>query len=98
LRCGGVQHGLVQLAETLGGYGRKQLVLVPEMAVRRVVGDAGPPRHFAQGEAREPGFGNQLNRRFEKSVLQVAVVVRPFPSHRTITTLANNVDSGNMVV
>jgi hypothetical protein len=80
-----------QLPEALGGDGGQQALLIAEVAVGSVVGDAGHARHLAQGEGLGPGLGDQPDGGLQQYAPQIAVMVGAPGGHG-----GSNVDRRNM--
>jgi len=74
--------------ETLCGDGGQQFILVAEVTIGGIVGDACAAGHLAQCKSRGAHFGDQLQRGLQKHRLEIAVMVRLRDGHaRRITEL-----------
>ena len=77
----GLDHRFGKPVETLGGYGRQQIVFVAKVAIGCVVRYSRAPRHFAQSEALRAGLCDQPQCRVQQALLQVDPMIRPFGCH-----------------
>src|SRR5438105_7117438 len=63
-----------------------QRAAIGEVALGRRVGDAHPPRHFAQGERGNAALLDQLEGGVDQRLAQIPVVVGLLPGHELLSS------------
>jgi hypothetical protein len=79
-------HGCCKAFEALASDLGEQLILAGEVAIGRVVGDAGAPRHLTERECAGADLAYEGNGGIEQSVAKIYVVVRLRSSHALFLT------------